>query len=82
MFRHVMLGKRKLKSLIDSDEINFGGNKKLKIYGTLSCKHGKRMKVENRVFFYSEQEAIDHGFRPCAHCMRIEYQNWKRAINY
>jgi methylphosphotriester-DNA--protein-cysteine methyltransferase len=82
MFYHIRLKKRKLKLLIDKCEIKFGGNKRLKIYGTLSCKSGKRMKKENRVFFYSKQEAIDHGFRPCAHCMKAEYENWKREINY
>jgi methylphosphotriester-DNA--protein-cysteine methyltransferase len=78
MFHHVGAGKTKLRLLIDSGEIKFGGNKKLKIYGTLSCKSGKRMKVENRVFFSSEMEAINHGYRPCGHCMKSEYQKWKQ----
>jgi len=77
MFHHIELTKRKLRSLIDSDAIKFGGNKPLKIYGTLSCKSGKRMKKENRVFFQSEEEAINEGYRPCGHCMNAEYQKWK-----
>jgi methylphosphotriester-DNA--protein-cysteine methyltransferase len=82
MFHHVGLGQGQLKTLISKGAITLGGNKQLKIYGTLSCKSGKRMKKENRVFFNSEQEAIDHGFRPCAHCMKMEYKNWKRENTY
>ncbi|WP_262902036.1 Ada metal-binding domain-containing protein [Pinibacter aurantiacus] len=59
--------------MIRAKEINFGGNAKLKIYGKLSCKSGKRMKRENRVFFHSGEEAILSGYRPCGHCMRKEY---------
>ena len=76
MIAHVDLGKtafarsRRLKELIDADKVRFGGNKRLKIYGTLTCGSGKRMKVENRVFFESEAEAAKAGYRPCGHCMR------------
>ena len=75
MFHHIELAKRKLKSLIKNSEIVLGGNKQLKIYGTLSCKSGKRMKIENRVFFISEKEAINQGYRPCGHCMKSEVSN-------
>lgn len=64
---------RQLKLLINKDEIQFGGNAKLKIYGTLHCRSGMRMKAENRVFFASEAEAIEMGYRPCGHCMREAY---------
>ncbi|WP_343635955.1 Ada metal-binding domain-containing protein [Fluviicola sp.] len=57
--------------------MRFGGNKTLKIYGTLACTSGKRMKRENRVFFSDEQEAISTGFRPCGHCLKKEYLTWK-----
>ncbi|MEO6283874.1 MAG: Ada metal-binding domain-containing protein [Dyadobacter sp.] len=83
MIRHSEIGKpsfatsRKLKALIDNGLVTLGGNKNLKIYGTLACRSGKRMKVENRVFFSSEQEAIANGYRPCGHCMKKEYQDWK-----
>ena len=69
---------KKLKKLIDHGEISFAGNKNLKIYGLLSCKSGKRMKSTNRVFFVSENEAIENGYRPCGHCMREDYLKWKR----
>ena len=84
MIHHVDMGKtifarkRKLNALIKKAEIVLGGNKQLKIYGTLSCKSGIRMKTENRVFFGSEEEAISLGYRPCGHCMRNEYKKWKK----
>lgn len=69
---------RVLLSLIKNRKILWAGNRKLKIYGKLNCKSGKRMKTQNRVFFQNEQEAIALGFRPCGHCMRLEYLDWKR----
>ncbi|MDI3320796.1 Ada metal-binding domain-containing protein [Pinibacter soli] len=63
--------------MIRANEINFGGNVKLKIYGKLDCKSGKRMKKANRFFFQSVEESIDHGFRPCAQCMYDDYKKWK-----
>jgi methylphosphotriester-DNA--protein-cysteine methyltransferase len=57
-------------NLIRKKEIRWAGNARLKIYGKLNCWSGKRMKKENRVFFKNEDEAIEHGFRPCGHCMR------------
>lgn len=65
---------------IRQQEICFGGNSKLKIYGTLSCASGKKMKRGNRVFFASEKEAIASGFRPCGHCLKETYQKWKNEI--
>ena len=69
-----------LRNKIKNAEICLGGNRKLKIYGTLKCASGKRMKRENRVFFLSENEARENGFRPCGHCMKTEYQNWKNGL--
>ena len=86
MIRHTALGdksftrSRALKLLIDAGKVTYGGNRKLKIYGTFSCSSGKRMKPENRVFFTDELEAISCGYRPCGHCMRTAYQKWK-ALN-
>lgn len=70
---------RVLLSLIKNRKILWAGNRKLKIYGKLNCKSGKRMKTQNRVFFQNEQEAIALGFRPCGHCMRLEYLEWKMS---
>ena len=68
---------RQLKVMIDNGDVHLAGNKKLKIYGTLICSSGKRMKLDNRVFFKSEDEAVTMGYRPCGHCMRKAYLNWK-----
>ena len=82
MIRHKDLGDKPFatsKALllkIKSGEIALGGNKKLKIYGRLDCRAGKRMKVENRVFFENETKAINSGYRPCAVCMREGYLLW------
>ena len=87
MIRHTELGNsnfersRRLKSLIDQGQIVLGGNRKLKIYGKLSCKSGKRMKMQNRFFFSSEQEAISEKFRPCGHCMKEKYRLWNNTID-
>lgn len=70
--------KQLIKKLISRGEIKLGGNKRLKIYGTLGCASGKKMKVENRVFFESTEEAKSAGYRPCGYCMRLEYAEWKR----
>jgi methylphosphotriester-DNA--protein-cysteine methyltransferase len=86
MIRHTELGhhpfkrSRQLKLLLDKHAIAFAGNSKLKIYGTLNCSSGKRMKAQNRVFFISEEEALQLGYRPCGHCMLNAYKQWKASI--
>jgi len=83
MIAHLALGitsfirAKTLRHFIDAGEIAFAGNKKLKIYGKLSCCQGKRMNAKNRVFFKSAIEAQQLGYRPCGHCMRKAYQEWK-----
>jgi methylphosphotriester-DNA--protein-cysteine methyltransferase len=77
MIQHRSITDRELLRMIRGYTIRFGGNASLKIYGTLHCRSGKRMKKMNRVFFRSETEAIRLGYRPCAHCMRAAYQQWK-----
>lgn len=65
--------------MIRNKEITLGGNYGLKIYGSLHCSSGKRLKKENRVFFSSTDEAEEMGFRPCGHCMKEAYKKWKHA---
>lgn len=83
MYHHLKLAdtiesrRKKLGSLIHSGMINLGGYKKAKIYGLLSCTAGKRMKIENRVFFKNEKEAIENGYRPCSTCLPQQYKLWK-----
>ena len=80
MVRHSELTSKQLQKMVRAGKITSGGNRKLKIYGTLHCKSGKRMKTENRVFFRDESEARKNGFRPCGHCMREDYLKWKYEI--
>lgn len=80
MIQHRKISDRKLRTKLKNGEICLGGNQKLKIYGTLDCSSGKRMKRENRVFFLTENEARENGFRPCGHCMKTEYLNWKNGL--
>ena len=73
MVSHFSLGNgfaaaRHLRQLISEGRVRLAGNKKLRIYGTLDCFSGKRMKKENRVFFSSETEAIENGYRCCKNC--------------
>jgi alkylated DNA repair dioxygenase AlkB len=68
---------RTLQALIVKGEITMSGYKRGKIYGTLTCKAGKRMKPENRVFFKNETEALAAGYRPCANCLPDKYKKWK-----
>jgi methylphosphotriester-DNA--protein-cysteine methyltransferase len=77
MIKHYEISNAELHNKIRRKGISVGGNIKLRIYGTLHCSSGKRMKKENRVFFESEREAIEKGFRPCGHCMKKEYKIWK-----
>lgn len=80
MLSHMGISDQVVRSQIRRKNILWGGNKKLKIYGTLQCVSGKRMKRENRVFFESEEEALENGYRPCGHCLRESYQKWKYEI--
>lgn len=70
MFHHEALTGIELRRLIRDGKILFAGNKNLKVYGTLHCGSGKRMKKSNRVFFVNEKEATTLGYRPCGNCMR------------
>ena len=80
MIQHVEINNKELWKKIKQIEIIFGGNYSFKIYGKLNCKSGKRMKKKNRVFFGSEKEAIEMGFRPCGNCMRNEYKKFKNGF--
>jgi hypothetical protein len=51
MYRvEIMGGRRQITGLTREHAIQFAGNRKLKIYGSLSCNSGKRMKIINRFF--------------------------------
>jgi methylphosphotriester-DNA--protein-cysteine methyltransferase len=78
MIYHTDISSRILFRKIKNKQLALAGNKKLKIYGTLDCTSGKRMKKENRVFFFSEEGATKRGYRPCGNCLKIKYNDWKR----
>ncbi|PTX15082.1 metal binding Ada-like protein [Pontibacter mucosus] len=80
MIRHTNLFNGELRSSIRQARIQFGGNRKLKIYGKLTCSLGKKMRKENRVFFLTENDAVENGYRPCGHCMRAAYKKWKDEL--
>jgi len=80
MKKHSKITDYELHEKIRQKEIMYGGNSKLKIYGTLQCKSGKRMKKENRVFFSSLTEAKTGNYRPCGNCMRRDYKIWKNGL--
>lgn len=83
MINHIDIGRtieerqKVVGSLIRNGDLTLGGYRKGKIYGQLNCSSGKRMKVENRVFFKDEAEALINGYRPCGHCMKEKYRIWK-----
>jgi len=77
MFLHKNLSRVELHKKIRRNEISFGGNLKLKIYGKLDCRSGKRMNKQNRIFFVSEKEAQLTGYRPCGICLKKAYKKWK-----
>lgn len=83
MIRHIdsgqtAEGKNVIRSLIRKGDITLAGYTRKKIYGLLNCSSGKKIKVENRVFFKDEAEAVNNGYRPCGHCMKEKYAQWKR----
>ena len=79
MIAHSELSSAALHKMIRQKLVNFGGNKSLKIYGILNCASGKRMKKANRIFFATESEALQNGYRPCGNCMRQAYQQRKHG---
>jgi methylphosphotriester-DNA--protein-cysteine methyltransferase len=78
MIAHDDFTKEEIRKLIADGVITLGGNRRLKIYGLLTCASGKKMKKVNRVFFSDEQEAIQMGFRPCGHCMYQAFAAWRK----
>ncbi len=77
MIKHNEISNIELKIKFGNNEICFGGNTSLKIYGKIGCNSGKRMKKNNRIFFNSGQVILSYDYRPCEHCMINEYKEWK-----
>jgi methylphosphotriester-DNA--protein-cysteine methyltransferase len=70
MISHDAIDRRTLHRQIMAGILTLAGNRKLKIYGSLTCASGKRMNRLNRVFFKTENEALALGFRKCKRCMQ------------
>lgn len=81
MIEQQNITKDALHRLLKNGTIVLAGHRKLKIYGTLQCWSGKKMDPNNRVFFFSQSEALKQGYRPCGHCMTTLYQTWKKIQN-
>ena len=77
MMAHDDLTDAETRRLIAVGSIRFDGNARHKIYGSLSCRAGRRLLRRNRVFFASEAEALAAGYRPCGHCMKQAYAKWR-----
>ena len=82
MIQHKNLTDFQMLQLIGQNRNLIAGNGLLKIYGRLNCASGKRMTKENRIFFKDTTEAKANGFRPCGHCMREQYKEWKRVSTF
>lgn len=54
MFSHNSLSNHGLVEKIRRKEITMGGNRKLKIYGLLSCRSGKRTKKQTGCFLFQK----------------------------
>jgi methylphosphotriester-DNA--protein-cysteine methyltransferase len=80
MWSHHNLSSSNLFRLLKTEQISLAGNQQLKIFGTLSCSSGKKMKSINRVFFRDEAEALSLGYRPCGHCLRKKFKLWKSGF--
>lgn len=77
MIRHDAIDDDDLPWLTVTGHIRYGGNRRLRIYGSYDCSSGKRMKRAFRVFFGDVAEAQETGFRPRGHCLRDDYARWK-----
>jgi methylphosphotriester-DNA--protein-cysteine methyltransferase len=78
MIHHSAISDNDVRKWIRAHRISLAGNCKLKIFGLLSCHSGKRMRRSSRVFFESAAEAMENSYRPCGHCMRQQYAEWKK----
>ena len=76
--------KRKYKILKNHEFIQsstpgkYAGYRPGKIFGTLDCKSGTRMKKQNRVFFHTLEDAVREGYRPCKNCRPLSEADFKK----
>ncbi len=77
MFWHCDLTPAQVFGLLRTRQITLAGNARVRIFGRLDCRSGRRMLRQHRVFFVDEAEALAAGYRPCAHCLRPAYRRWR-----
>ena len=80
MIRHDHIDGAALHRMIWDGRLTFAGNRRLKIFGRLDCRAGRRLARANRVFFTSRSEAERSGYRPCARCLPAAYDVWKSTV--
>lgn len=51
--------------------IRYIGSKTSKVYCFPSCRGAMQIREENRVLLHSDEEASEHGFRPCKLCQPV-----------
>ena len=56
----------------------YAGWRSGKIFGTLDCKSGMRMKRESRIFFATMGEAILRDYRPCNKCKPMDNDDFDK----
>jgi Zn-finger domain-containing protein len=78
MYKIVKDGRKTLSPHIGKYAGWDGGSKARRIFGTLDCKSGMRMKKENRVFFHSIEDAIKSGYKPCKKCNPISQEKFEK----
>ena len=68
----------KQRKVIESTILGeYAGWKPGRIFGTLDCASGMRMKEENRVFFQTLEDAVQEGYRPCKKCRPIDNKDFE-----
>lgn len=82
---HYFLTDKTGKQYLSETPGQFGGHRKLKIYGKLDCPSANRHidngdYIRHRVFFADEGSAVAAGYRPCGVCMKGKYLNWKSSM--
>jgi hypothetical protein len=78
MLDHTHLSDEELDALIALGAITHGGHRRHGIYGRVGCRAERRYTARvNRVYFGSELEAVEAGFRPCSVCLKARYRRWR-----
>ncbi len=64
-----------------------GGHRRRRVYGRLDCPTALSLirrgmfRVDQRVFFATEADAVAAGYRPCGSCLRDGYREWRQSAD-